>query len=196
MTFEQFGAQPSVDNSSSNEQKDKNKQEQADQLRFYLNRDYDQSGGEFGAEPYLLRASTDYPDLSQEEIVNIFLDEKEVEVVALHLNKFPEVDPKMVAQRIIEMGRGQQIINYFDSFKMLDQEELVDMLINNHSGGLVAENLNKFPGVDLKMVANKMIEVGDSDSVIKHVNNFTGALNNEEIADLFAKAESKDKMAA
>ncbi len=103
------------------ETSERDKQEQ--DLRFMLNRSYDQSGQESPLDR-IQHTAIDYPALSQQDIIDIYLDEQEYETVADFIDKFPEVDSKAVADRLIAAGQGSHVLRNLDKFNGVSREDV------------------------------------------------------------------------
>ena len=103
------------------ETNERDKQEQ--DLRFMLNRSYDQSGQESPLDR-IQHSIDDYPALSQQDIIDIYLDEQEYETVANFIDKFPEVDSKAVATKLIEAGQGSHVLRNLDKFNGVSREDV------------------------------------------------------------------------
>lgn len=119
MSFETFPSNNQAENNQEKELHDR----QAKDLRFMLNRSYDQSGHENPLNR-IQHTIEDYPLLSQEEIVDIYLDEQEYETVANFIDKFPEVDPKVVASKLIAAGQGSHVLRNLDKFNGVSREDV------------------------------------------------------------------------
>ena len=106
------------------EQTQEQEQEQAQEkmLRFMLNRRYDESGYEHPFDQ-IQNAMRDYPALSQEDIVRIYLDEQEYETVANFIDKFPEVDHRAVAAKLLN-GKGSHVLRNLDKFNGVSREDV------------------------------------------------------------------------
>ncbi len=103
------------------ETNERDKQEQ--DLRFMLNRSYDQSGQESPLDR-IQHSIDDYPALSQQDIIDIYLDEQEYETVANFIDKFPEVDSKAVASKLIAAGQGSHVLRNLDKFNGVSREDV------------------------------------------------------------------------
>ena len=103
------------------ETNERDKQEQ--DLRFMLNRSYDQSGQESPLDR-IQHSVDDYPALSQQDIIDIYLDEQEYETVANFIDKFPEVDSKAVASKLIAAGQGSHVLRNLDKFNGVSREDV------------------------------------------------------------------------
>lgn len=103
------------------ETNERDKQEQ--DLRFMLNRSYDQSGQESPLDR-IQHSIDDYPALSQQDIIDIYLDEQEYETVADFIDKFPEVDSKAVASKLIAAGQGSHVLRNLDKFNGVSREDV------------------------------------------------------------------------
>lgn len=103
------------------ETNERDKQEQ--DLRFMLNRSYDQSGHENPLNR-IQHSIDDYPALSQQDIIDIYLDEQEYETVANFIDKFPEVDSKAVASKLIAAGQGSHVLRNLDKFNGVSREDV------------------------------------------------------------------------
>lgn len=103
------------------ETNERDKQEQ--DLRFMLNRSYDQSGQESPLDR-IQHSIDDYPALSQQDIIDIYLDEQEYETVANFIDKFPEVDSKAVASKLIAAGQSSHVLRNLDKFNGVSREDV------------------------------------------------------------------------
>ena len=103
------------------ETNERDKQEQ--DLRFMLNRSYDQSGQESPLDR-IQHSVDDYPALSQQDIIDIYLDEQEYETVANFIDKFPEVDSRAVASKLIAAGQGSHVLRNLDKFNGVSREDV------------------------------------------------------------------------
>ena len=103
------------------ETNERDKQEQ--DLRFMLNRSYDQSGQESPLDR-IQHSIDDYPALSQQDIIDIYLDEQEYETVANFIDKFPEVDSRAVASKLIAAGQGSHVLRNLDKFNGVSREDV------------------------------------------------------------------------
>jgi Mor family transcriptional regulator len=88
-----------------------------------------------------------------------------------------------VAMRLIEAGRGHSVAENLEKFQGLNHQEVAMKLIESEKGRFVAENLEKFQGLNHQELAMKLIESVEyeRDSVAEFLEKFQG-LNHQEVA--------------
>ena len=59
------------------------------------------------------------------------------------VNKFTGINHQEIANKIIESGDGDVVVNNLDKFTGLNHQEIANKIIEAGAGGAVADNLNK-----------------------------------------------------
>ena len=104
---------------SDNRDQERNKQEE--RLRSQIERPHD--GHIFNI---FERARNSCPELSQQEIIDIFFDMQEYETLAKLSYQYSDVDFRSVATRLVEAGQSKFVLQNIDKFATL--EDVVDLL--------------------------------------------------------------------
>ena len=134
-----------------------------------------------------------FKNLNHKEIANKFIESGKGSLVAKNLEKFEGLD-KETEIKIIEERRQYFDIASLNKFKNLNNKEIANKLIELKVGYLVAENLEKFEGLD-NDVANNLIECGQGDSVARNLEKFKD-LNHQEIANKLIESGEGDSVAS
>lgn len=84
-------------------------------------------------------------------------------VLTADLDKFPGLDHKEVAERMIISGLGRGVARNLESFKGIDHQDLAWRLVDTGYSEDVVENLENFVGMDYPKLAKKIVEfTGDA----------------------------------
>jgi transposase-like protein len=106
--------------------------------------------------------------------------EKEMESIDwsnFHYDQLLEIPVKFhkeIALKLIESQRGYYVAENIEKFEGLDHKEIALKLIEAGEGEYVARNLQKFEGLDHKEIALKLIESGKGYSVAENLQKFEG----------------------
>jgi hypothetical protein len=87
---------------------------------------------------------------------------------------------KDIATRLFDAGRGSYVANNLDKFTGLDHQDIATRLIEAGQIGSIAYNLDKFNGLDHQDIATRLIEAGQIGSVANNLDKFTG-LDHQDI---------------
>jgi hypothetical protein len=97
-----------------------------------------------------------------------------------HLHVFQGLDNE-VALKLIEKGNGDSVADNLEKFQGLNHHEIALLLIEKGAGRSVARNLEKFQGLNHKEIALLLVKIGAGASVADYFEKFQG-LNHQEIA--------------
>ncbi|MBL7021769.1 hypothetical protein ISR92_00350 [Patescibacteria group bacterium] len=127
---------------------------------------------ELGAAATVVRKINNFTKINYKKIALMAINAGDLGVVLNNLDKFSNLDGE-VASQLISVNSMKAIFLNFDSFDNLNRESALK-IIEARWASVVAENLNKFPGLDHKEIVLKMMVTDQASVVVENLNNFSG----------------------
>jgi hypothetical protein len=104
-----------------------------------------------------------------------------------NLENLPKEYHKKVASKLFEIGEGSVVADNLEKFRGLDHKEIASKLIEVGEDITTIWRLEKFQGLD-KEIALQLIEAGSGYDVVKNLEKFQGLELNQEIASKLIEA--------
>ena len=98
---------------------------------------------------------------------------------------FGTTNHNQIAQQLLAAGKGDAVAENLDKFQGLDHNQIAQQLFAAGKGDAVAKNLDKFQGLD-NTTAQALLAAGEGYAVAKYLNNFQGLDHNQIAQQLIA----------
>ena len=146
--------------------------------------------------PEYISAKENIPEDLAKDILEYILHSEEPEDLKIDriLEKSKGVSHKKIAKLLIEKGNNHAVYalaENLEKFEGLDSE-IAELLIekgNNHAVYALAQNLEKFEGIDYQKIAELLIEKGVGESFVRNLEKFEG-IDYQKIAELLIEKGS------
>jgi hypothetical protein len=113
-----------------------------------------------------------FNEINRGDIAHKIIEAGGLLAVARSIYKFNALDPNDILYKVIQAGKGE-FLGDFGNQKNFDGLSIINKLIENGEEQHMIENLRFFKGVDLRVIAHKLIEAGKAEFVAKNINNFS-----------------------
>lgn len=138
---------------------------------------------------FLFSVTEYFSNINYTEIAIKLIEKGKWNIVVNDLEKFKWINYLNIASKLIEKGDWSRVINNIEKFQWLTIEEKLKIwlqVIKNWNAYLLAENLDKFEGLDHIDLAKKIIDFWKIKSIVNNIEKFKGL--NKEIALIFIKS--------
>jgi len=157
----------------------------ADNLKMFhgLNEEIASKLMESGNGEIVARGISSFQESDHNAIAHRLIEVGKISTFIYDLGKFKGLDYNEIARKLIEAGNGKIVIENLDKFLNLDYNEIARKLIEAACVIYVASYLGKFKGLN-QQIASQLIEAGEGEAVVEHLNEFQGLDYNDIVRKL------------